>query len=942
MGAGDDKDSADAASAGVYLTAFRKLPEQSATTVRFFEKNSDAETYIVFEKDALLASKEVYKTNAVIKTYGKGANKIDCVNINRTNFESWVRDLLLVKQYRVEVYVNSSSSKGRIDWVAQYKGSPGNLIQFEDLLFSNSEVTVNNGTLGVRVSYSADKNKTVGVAYVNMNEWQIHLFEFLDNDALTTFESIVVQLSPKEAVLPTSPTHAEDMAALKKILERNGVLVNDRKLNDFDAKDLTQDLTKLLKLKKDQNVAALPDLEKTMACSSLCGVIKYLDLLSGDVYLHQFAIVPYNFDLYAKMDSAACRALHLTLNNLEMSSGNETTLLSVLDKCRTSQGKRLLAQFLKQPLLDKDKLEERLDVVEALVEDVVLRQCLYEDHLRRIPDCQVLSRKLSRKRATLQDCYRGYTCISRLPNLLKDLEAHDGSKGHILASNFCEPIKSMLDDLNKFNEMVSTTLDIEMAEKGDFVVRPDFAESFQTLRSEMDEIEQKMADETYSVARDLGLDANKSIKLESNTQTGHFFRITLKEEKSIRNNPSYSIIHSTKGGVAFRNTQLERLSDRYRKKHHKYEEDQKEIVRDILDVAAGYSSCFQQLGHLISMLDVLTNFAVVSANSPSPFVRPILHSKGSGIIKLEGLRHPCVEAQPNINYIPNDINFVKDKSMFYIVTGPNMGGKSTFLRSVGIATLLAQVGCFVPASSAEVSIVDGILARVGAGDCLTKGVSTFMAEMIETSFILKTATADTLVLIDELGRGTSTYDGFGLCWAISEHLAKTGCFCVLATHFHELTSLAEEVKGVVNVHFSAVADENGLAMLYKLENGSCDRSFGIHVTKVTNFPPNVIKTAKSMAKKLEDFAQDEDKEDEEEAVKRRQREKMSGLEAIKQFKLSLKEAYEKYNSAMERSEIDENEAELKFQNSSENLLAEITEKATKNPYLKHLLDQSND
>ncbi|ODN00753.1 DNA mismatch repair protein Msh2 [Orchesella cincta] len=940
MGAGDDKDAADAASGGVYFTAFRKLPEQSATTIRFFEKNSDADAYIVFEKDAVLASKEVFQTNAVIKTYGSGTSKIDLVNINRARFESWVRDLLLIKQYRVEVYANSSSAKGRIDWVIQYRGSPGNLTQFEDLLFANSEVTVNNGTLGVRISYTADRNKTVGVSYVNMNEWQIHLLEFLDNDALTTFESIVVQLSPKEAVLPVSPSHAEDTAALKTILERNGVLVNERKLSDFDSKDLTQDLMKLLKLKKDQNMAADPELEKTTACSSLCGVIKYLELLSGDAYLHQFAITPHNFELYAKMDSAACRALHLTLNNLEQSSGNETTLMSVLDKCRTSQGKRLLAQFLKQPLIDKDKLEERLDIVEALVGDIVLRKTLCDDHLRRIPDCQVLSRKLLKKRATLQDCYKGYMCISRLPNLLTDLEAHDGPKSHVLASYFCEPIKAMQEDLNKFNEMISTTLDIAMAEKGDFVVKSDIHEDFQVLRSEMDEIEVKMAEETYSVAKDLSLEANKSLKLESNTQTGHFFRITLKEEKSIRNNPSYSIIHSTKGGVAFRNTKLELLSERYRAKHRKYEEEQKDIVRDILDVAAGYSSCFQQLGHLISILDVLTNFADVSASSSTPYVRPVLHSKGTGVIKLEGLRHPCVEAQPNVNYIPNDIHFVKDKQMFYIVTGPNMGGKSTFLRSVGIASLLAQVGCFVPASCAELSIVDGILARVGAGDSLNKGVSTFMAEMIETSFILKTATADTLVLIDELGRGTSTYDGFGLCWAISERLAKVGCFCVLATHFHELTSLSEEAKGVVNVHFSAVADENGLAMLYKLENGSCDRSFGIHVTTVTDFPPHVIKTAKTMAKKLEDFAQDEDKDDDEEAVKRRQREKKTGLEAIEQFKLSLKDAYEKCNSAMERGEIDENEAELKFQAASEKLLSEITEKAAENPYLKHLLDQS--
>lgn len=234
---------------------------------------------MLFGNDALLAAKDVYKTNAVIKSYGSGSNKVDFLNMNRQNFETWVKDLLLVKMYRIEVYVNDSGTKGRLEWVPQYRGSPGNLTQFEDLLFSNSEVTVNNGVLGVRVNYS-DKNKNIGVAFINMNEWQIHLIEFLDDDSLTNFESILIQLSPKEAVIPLSTTRNEDLIALKKILERNGILVSEKKGSDFETKDLSQDLTKLLKLKKgeQQNVAALPDIEKVVATSALCGVIKYLEV----------------------------------------------------------------------------------------------------------------------------------------------------------------------------------------------------------------------------------------------------------------------------------------------------------------------------------------------------------------------------------------------------------------------------------------------------------------------------------------------------------------------------------------------------------------------------------------------------------------------------------------------------------------------------------------
>ena len=775
-----------------------------------------------------------------------------------TVFRNFLRDALFRLGKRIEIW----EASGRMQWKITKEASPGNLQDVEDDLGAHLESAPI--ILAVKISTKASEARNVGVCFADASVRELGVSEFLDNDLYSNFESLLIQLGVKECVIQADGQKKDvELGKLKSIADSCGVAIAERPAGDFGNKDIEQDLARLLR--DDRAIGTLPQTELRLAMASAAALIKYLNILSDSSNFGQYRLYQHDLSQYMKLDASALKALNLMSGPRDGSKS--MSLYGLLNHCKTPVGSRLLAQWLKQPLMSREDIETRQQLVEAFVIDTELRQTMQEEHLRSIPDLYRLAKRFQRKQASLEDVVRAYQVVIRIPGFIGTLQGvMDERYRDPLDLEYTSKLISHCNSLAKLQEMVETTVDLEALDRHEFIIKPEFDDSLRIIRKKLDKLKHEMSVEHTKVGQDLNQEIDKKLFLENQRVFGWCFRLTRTEAGCIRNKKQYQECGTQKNGVYFTTTNMQQMRREFDQLSESYNRTQSGLVSEVVSVAASYCPVIEQLAGVLAHLDVIISFAHVSVHAPSAYVRPKIHRRGEGNTILKAARHPCMEMQDDIHFITNDVSLVRGSSEFLIITGPNMGGKSTYIRQVGVIALMAQVGCFVPCSEAELTLFDCILARVGASDSQLKGVSTFMAEMLETANILKSATSDSLIIIDELGRGTSTYDGFGLAWAIAEHIVKEiRCFSMFATHFHELTALASEYPQVQNLHVVAHignSDENDhreVTLLYKVEEGVCDQSFGIHVAELVRFPPKVINMAKRKADELEDFSIKHDK-----------------------------------------------------------------------------------
>ena len=599
-----------------------------------------------------------------------------------------------------------------------------------------------------------------------------------------------------------------------------------------------QATTCLLKHFKVQSLEALGIKDQSLTVIASGALMEYLIETQKSSLEHMNRLELYAVDDYMILDSSTRRNLELTetLRDKE----KRGSLLWVLDKTKTAMGARLLRTYIEQPLIRKERIEERLDAIEQLNREAINREELRE-YLNPIYDLERLMTRISLKTANPRDLISFKTSLSYLPYIRQLLAGYPTGLLHQIYED--------LDGLEDIHQLLEDSIieDPPLQIKEGGIIKDGYLEHIDELKHAKTDGKQWLAELETKEREASGI---KNLKIKYNKVFGYYFDVTNSYKELV---PEHFIRKQTlANSERYTTEELDKLADTILGSEDKLCALEYETFCDIREKISGEIKRVQRTAHAVAMLDVMASLAYVTEQNH--YIRPVMNEEGR--LKIQGGRHPVVEKMiPNDLFIRNDTALDINENRIAIITGPNMAGKSTYMRQTALIVLLAQMGCYVPAEQADIGIVDRIFTRVGASDDLASGQSTFMVEMSEVANILRNATVNSLLILDEIGRGTSTYDGLSIAWSVVEYISnfhRLGAKTLFATHYHELTELEGQLPGVHNYCIAVKEQGDDIVFLRKIMRGGADRSYGIQVAKLAGLPQDVIERANEILSELLD------------------------------------------------------------------------------------------
>lgn len=791
------------------MRQFHRFKEQHPGYVLFFRMG---DFYELFYDDAKLASR------ALGITLTQRTEGVPMAGVPYHQLDNYLKRMILAG-HRVaicEQLEDAKTAKGVVERGVTRLVTPGTLTD-EPLLDTKA------GNFLSAVAFGTGRNPRCGLAWVDLSTGRLTAMSGPESEVLDE----AARLAPAEMLVPETPGGEEHPVA--RLLRGKGLCnVASRPGWQFGDRHGLEEFQRHWHVSTATGFGFADDDPAVAACGAVLTYVEETQRVKAD---HVRPPTRHEPGRHLRIDPASYRSLEI--DRTVRSGGTEGTLLWAIDRTKTGMGGRLLREWLRSPLTDVSSITRRQEAVAALKHDAATLRKLREA-MADVCDVERIIGRLAVNRAGPRDLAALGSCLRNVPALLDLLTAlPDAAEDLPSLRGFCNEQAKFL------TKAIAAEPSPNLRDGG--VIAKGFHADLDDLRNAGRNGKQWLAEYQARLCAENDI---PSLKIGFNKVFGYYIEVTNTHKN--KTPPEWTRRQSTKNSERYITEELKAHEEKALGAEEKALALEQQLFEQVRNDLLPHMGQFQALAAGLARVDVLASFAALSAERH--YARPMITQKRT--LEIEDGRHPVLEQTLGSEFVANGVRFAETDTL-QLITGPNMAGKSTFIRQVALIVLLAQCGCDVPAKAATIGVCDRLFTRIGASDEIHAGQSTFMVEMTETANLLNNATDRSLVVLDEIGRGTSTLDGLSLAWAISEHVAKTvGCRCLFATHYHELTTLAEELPGVKNLNVSVREWEEQIVFLHRILDGAASQSYGIQVAKLAGVPRDVTDRAQELLQRL--------------------------------------------------------------------------------------------